>query len=372
MADSDKDLGLGVMFTASMGDFASQLEAVKTKLKDLAKELESLSSKGEKSATTLAKSQEKVAEATKKAAEASKTAGKEMAASSEAAVSSSERLAATTSKTSESLQRWGKTSKDVSTELKGLDAATRSQVTASNMSLPIYESLASKMQKAAGSSVEYKKALAAAALESKNNVLKFNDLSKTLQNNEVWLGRAEQGFKAIRAQLGVNALPKDYDNWASGVDRLKLAHATLNGELYKSGNVIVNTKAPFADFQRTISSLKTSYGEAAWASTDMGNRLGSYVKTVGAAKAELANYVKEQSNVTKFTTAANEAIKSASTYYEAAGKSGANWAAGVDKASVATSFVKGQLASANGAVLEMGKSFTQTSQKIESVEKGFT
>lgn len=368
---AEKDLGLGVIFQASMGDFSSQLEQVKAKLKEMAAELESLSSKGDKAATRLAKSQEKVAEAATKSGEAVKKASQEMSEGAEAAAGSNERLSKALTKTDQSLIRWGKSAKEVDTALKGLGASNASQIKASELSLPVYNSLTSHLKKAEGAGIGYKNALTQMALTSGNNLIKFNQLAAALYTNEKALLATEEGFKAVRSQLGADKVPADYKRWLAEVDRVKLAHAYLNGELTKSGGVIFSTTEKFASLQKSVAGLKTKYGEAAWAATDMDARLGSYVKTVGQARAELTTYVKNQGDFTKYTTAANVAVNQMASSMDAAGKNGTAWAAGVDKVKVATAFANGQIVSANGNLLQMGKTMSQTADKVSSVEGRF-
>ena len=265
MGDESGSLNLAVQFVAVVEGFSTSLDKLTAKLESMTTRIDKMSGKSSKVSDSMAKDQDKVSASMDKSS-------KKM---SEAATAAN---------------NYGRTLETSREALKGLDAATIANLNSSNMSKEMFGTLSSKMKVFSGASWESKEALVSMAKSADNNVMAFKQMSGALEANEKHLWSSLTGVKQLRAEYGVDKFPKDIDNTVKSVDRLKFAQATLNGEIYKSGGVLFNGKQNFVDFQKSIMGLTTTYGENAMLATNMSNRLGSYVKTVAAAKTELTAY----------------------------------------------------------------------------------
>jgi TP901 family phage tail tape measure protein len=252
--------------------------------------------------------------------------------------------------------------------MKGLAAHTTSQIQASKMSGEVYESLAKKLKGASGETIQYKTALSQAAVEAGTSTIRFNQLSSALLSNEKNIFQTGAALKKLGGEFGTDQSIK---TWAAGVDRLQYAHATLNGEMIKSGGIVLDAKTKYMDFQRGVTSLKDQFGTAAWSALEMDTRLGSQVKTMGQAKAELTNYMKTMEPFNVHMGRAVDSVGKASAAMSLMGQNGEKWAAGVDKGAVATAFMNNQLINANGTLLQTGKTIAQTDQEVAKIEKSF-
>jgi len=267
MGEENSSLSLAVQFVAVVEGFSTSLDKVTAKLESLVTRIDKMSGKSSKAANDMSKDQDKISASVDKSS-------KKMTEAATAA------------------NNYGRTIETSRVALKGLDAATIANLNSSNMSKEMFSTLSSKMKVFSGASWESRQALVSMAKSADNNVMAFKQMSGALEANEKHLWNSLSGVKQLRAEYGVDKFPKDMDNTVNSVDRLKFAQATLNGEIYKSGGVLFNGKQNFVDFQKSIMGLTTTYGENAMLATDMYNRLGSYVKTVAAAKTELTAYTK--------------------------------------------------------------------------------
>ncbi|MFA5394418.1 MAG: phage tail tape measure protein [Methanogenium sp.] len=368
MAEDVQNLGLGVAFSATISEFTSQIAAIENKLKEFASRLESLQGTADKTGKALT-SANKDAE---KAITQVTAATKEASAASAEASKVADKLSSSMTKNKESVSGAATAAGKAAIDYKGLNFQTMNLLgSTKGIAENILPSLVNRLKAASGESEGYRSALIKLASDANGSNVKFDEYSNTLKKVERNLLQTESAFGKVRGQLGAGALPKDLSNWANGVDRVRAVQATLNGELFKSQGVIVNTSGNFLSLQRTLASMKKEYGEAAWAATDMDGRLGSYVKTVSAARAELSNYVKNQIPFNKYMTEAEKAIQSAAIQMNAMGKSGTAWAEGVDKGRVATAFMNGEIVNANGTLLQYGKTTAQVRAEVEKAGAGF-
>lgn len=367
MAKDDENLGLGVTFTASVEGFAKQLDDVKARLQEFAKQLDSLGATAEKSGKTLADANVKAEQAITKVTEATKEA---VTATGEA-TKVAETLATSTKKTADASKDYSRSLKETREALKGLDAATISQVHSSGMSNEMFGALSKKLETFSGTSIQARKALAEMALSSDNNVMRFKQLSSALEANEKVIMQADASYKKLKSTLGASILPTYTKDWANGLDRVKMAQSSLNGELFRSDSGIALTKGNFASLQRELVGLRKSYGDAAWSAIEADKRLGAGISTVSQLKNELAAYQKVQVASSKYSLEAGKAIEATALSMNNLGLAGNKWAEGVDKSAVATGFMKNQIVNANGSLLEMGKTVYETGDRITKMRDKF-
>ena len=368
MDSESKELGLGVLFTAAVGTFAKDLDLVKEQLKKVVNDIEALNKTAADGADKIAKAQAKAATAAEKAAEAAKSAAGEVKAGAEAGAKAQEGLSSATGKATTAIKEHGRSLKEVREDMKGLAAHTTSQIQASKMSADVYDSLAKKLNSAKGETLQYKTALANAGVEAGTSTIRFNQLSSSLLSNEKYLLQTGSALKKLGGEFSTD---KSIKEWLGGVDRLQLAHASLNGEMFRSGNVVLDAKTKYMDLQRGITSLKDQFGAASWSALEMDNRLGSQVKTMAQAKTELTNYSKTLEPFSVYMKKAETVIRDTAASMDTMGQSGTKWAAGVDKGSLATALMNKELTSANGVLLQAGKSFSETEKEVAKIERSF-
>ena len=285
---TDQSLGLGVTFTATVGEFSAQLQKVEEQLKTFVEQLETLGVSAEKSGKTLTDANVKAEEVITKVEEATKKA----TSATEAAAKVSETLASGMAKVKSAVSGAGSAASKAASDLKGLTFEQTNMLTGVGklVSEPVMGSLVDKLKKAGTESIGYQKGLVGVAKEAGNSVIAFNNLSSALLTNEKYLSTVADGTKKVRSELGAGALPKDMNALVEGVDRLKFAQATLAGEMYKTGGVVLDGKSKFVELQKTIAGLTATHGEAAMKYTEAASRLGSYGTTVKSITNELKAY----------------------------------------------------------------------------------
>jgi len=349
-----KELGLGVIFTATIAGFEAQLTAIQNQLKAFASQLEAFGKTGEKAMAGLAKATEKANKEAATAATTAKKSAEDHAAASASTAKAVDNLTAATSKSSTALEKHGRSSKQVQEEMANVTRETARQIAASNMSLPVYDALQKRMSATTGEASNYKKALAALAMEPNQTAIGFNNLANALVKNE-------KALLESRSSMG---------NWATSADRVNMAHASLSKELYKSGEIITQAGKTANQTSSAFAALERQFG------TDNVNKykgaIGSTINTMGEFKTALAENQKAQIVANTHTIAAEKAITATQIAMNAmTSGSGDAWRKGVNESAVAAKFLRGELANANGTILEAGKSFNSTRQSIQVAEAAF-
>jgi TP901 family phage tail tape measure protein len=285
---AENELGLGVKFTATIGDFAAQLAKIEEQLKSFAKNLEAMGTTAEKAGKTLTSANKDAEKAITQVTAATKEA---VVATGDAA-KAAETLASGMEKAKESVSKAGSSASKTALDLKGLSFEQSNMLTGVGklVSDPVMGSLIDKLKKAGTESIGYQKGLIGAAKEADNSEIAFKTLSAALMTNEKYLSTVADGTKKVRSELGANALPRDMQSVVEGVDRLKFAQATLAGEMYKTGGVVLDGRGKFVELQKTIAGLTETQGQAAMSFTNAASRLGSYGTTVKSITSELKAY----------------------------------------------------------------------------------
>ena len=364
-----KDLGLGVLFEAKIAGFAGQLTEVKNALIKMAGEIDALGKKGAELGKKLEDSQKKVAAATQKTGAQTKQAADKTKEGINAIVKSTENLATATGIANEAAKVHNLSLADVKEQFKGLDAANLSMIAKSKMSTEVMDGLSKKLVEAKGAGLAYRNGLIQAGVEAGTNKIRFEDLTNTLKRNEKGLLQTATTFGKVRGQLGAGTIPKDLNGWIDGVDRLKLAHASLNKELFKSDGVILNTQSSFLSFQRQLKSLQKEYGTEAYATIK--DQLGTYIKTLPEAKKRLEEFRQTQLAVTGGVKAAGAAIQSYATAMNQLGLKGKDFAASANQNAAAMAFTRGEVIKTGGVLMEFGKKYGDTQLKLATSGEKF-
>jgi TP901 family phage tail tape measure protein len=299
-----KNLGLGVTFVAIITDFAKQLETIRTELEKMKTDLDNMGKTGKDAAKELTSANVDAEKAISKLATTTKDA---KVATEKAAIAAAD-LGAKLDKAKGSVSGAGGAASKAATDFKGLNFEQMNMMNSvKNLaSDSVLGSLVKKLKSAGDESSAYQKGLVGAAKEVGSSEIAFKTLSSALMTNEKYLSTVADGTKKVRAELGAGALPADMKNVVEGVDRLKFAQATLAGEMYKTGGVVLDGRSKFVDLQKTITSLTATHGEAAMKYTDAAARLGAYGTTVKSITGELNAFNAKHTEAVKINTALTE------------------------------------------------------------------
>lgn len=277
-ADDTKNLGLGVLFTGNTTGILAELTKLEGRLKSFVSSLETMGTAGEKSAETLVKAQAKIADAAKEAAKAVGDVSKIITDGAVNAVKATDNLSTATGKSTEVFKSHGRSLADAREQLQGLSASTISQIQSSNMSMPVFDKLAQKMKTATSESVGYRKALVEGAMATENSSLKFNQYVSSLDKVEKTILQT----KSSLGQLNANMTSKELDGWAKGVDRAQMVAASLNGELYKSGDVVMSATKSFMGLSKEQEFLATKYQNVISSQTAFGQSAGKIIESMAS------------------------------------------------------------------------------------------
>jgi TP901 family phage tail tape measure protein len=370
MAEETKDLGLGVLFSASIGDFTSQITAIQDRLKSFAKEIEAYGKISEKSVADLTAATTKANKAATAANDTADKLNKQLEASNKKLKNSIDEKATAETKATSAAKAHSKTLEDVRADMKGLDAATTSQIASSKMSLPVYDSLQKKLAANSKESVGFRYSLAQLAMEQGQTKIGFENLASALVKNEKTILDTNKGFDDLRKTVGPSGLPANFKNWAANVDRVQMAHATLRGELKVSDGVIIEAGKSVIGTQHAVRALENEFGKDNV--SKYRTQIGSSINTMSEFKNALVANQKEQLAMNTHVTAAQKAISGVENTMNAMNAgAGTRWRNNVNESGVAADFLRGNLSRANGVILQAGESFEKTQTKVDNFGKKF-
>ena len=222
---------------------------------------------------------------------------------------------------------------------------------------------AKALKSAKGESIEYQKAMAMLTKEAGTSQIRFKDLTSALRAAEsTILQTANTQFKSKQAA----------EEWASKVDRVKVAHAFMRDEMIRVDKQVLSATKGTKELVRIQDALKKAFTDVGMPANVLIGQLGNQIKTLPELKKKLTELNDAWKANTFGTTEASKAIEKQASIMNQLGQNGDKWAAGVNKAAVAQGFLKGEIVKANGEYLAYGKTSQQVTKELEKLTKGFS
>jgi TP901 family phage tail tape measure protein len=272
MADDSSNLGLGVLLTGDAASALAALTSIEQKLKSLVSGMEKVTSTFNKSSEEQIKSQTKIADAVDKSAKAMGDAATGITNLSSNAAKASDKLTDATKKQGIANEALGISLKDARKQLEGLNGAQQSQIYSSTKSKEMFNAISSELKKFKGSSYEARNAIVDMAKASDNNVMRFKQLSGALE-------KVEKSIMQTKETMGKMGMPTNEINaFAKGVDRAAASSAFLNGEMYKSGNILLSASKSFVGLNKETEVLATKYQKLINSNTAYGKQAADLIE----------------------------------------------------------------------------------------------
>lgn len=253
MAPSDKK-ELGIEFVAYTEKFLTDLNKLKAQLEEFAKSTDKLSKSMAKAGDDSTKSFADTSKAAKEAAKAAGDFSKATTDYADKATKSQENVSNATKKNAVSNEALGMSLKEARTQLEGLNASQQAQIYSSAKSKEMFSAVSSELKKFAGSSWDARTALFNMAKDSDNNVMRFKQLSGSLEKVEKSILQTKSAMVESGKMSEVAA-----NSWAKGTDRIAASQAFLNGEMFKSGDVLMSATKSFVGLGKETEVLATKY-----------------------------------------------------------------------------------------------------------------
>lgn len=235
---------------------------------------------------------------------------------------------------------------------KGLDDAAKGADT-------FKRAVASSM----GESAQYQKALGALGKEAGTSQIRFKDLTGALRAAEsAILQTAKTQFTSKQAA----------EEWASKVDRVKVAHAFMRDEMIRVDKQVLSAGKGTKELVRIQDDLRRSFESIGMPANVLIGQLGNQIKTLPELKNRLNDLSKAWTYNNSATVAATKVINDHANIMNQLGQNGDKWAAGVNKSAVAQAFLRGEVVKANGELISYGKSSQQITSEMNKLTKGFS
>ena len=253
MADDSSNLGLGILLKVEDAGALAALARLEAKLNSLVTSMNKVTSSFNKFAEDQTKSQTKVTESLDKSAKAMGDVATNVNKLSSSTKKSTEGLAEATKKATIANQALGISYKDAAKQMVGLGVDQKAALYSSMKSKEMFSAVTSELKKFKTASYESRSAIVDMAKSSDNNVIRFKQLTGALEKVEKSVLQTKDSMlKMGKTQTEVNA-------FAKGVDRVAASTAFLNGELYKTGNVLLSSSKSFVGLSKETEILATKY-----------------------------------------------------------------------------------------------------------------
>lgn len=316
---ADENNSLNVFFKGDPTGLLNALNKVEGALKKLITDLEKSGASGDKTAKNMAASftkVEKAVEGVKNICAKSVDQLAKMSEQAKKASSANDDLSKSLNKSNKSLSDQQVNFKKNTESLKGLDAATRSNLASNIKNEESFKLLGTQLRKLSGSSYEARLALVSMYKQSGDNLLLFKQNSEALINLEKSINKYKQSVVASSANT--KQAQKEMDAWAKGIDRVKASHDVLQTGMTKVGDVVLSTSKSVPQLTKEISSLALKYKDLISSNTEYANKarlvvdqlqkgnitlkdaetvLGRYSKTWALSEKEMSLWNKTSQNV---------------------------------------------------------------------------